>query len=647
MSIAESESSLHSMRIGFVKRRSALLIAVSLTVATIAVYWQAHSFDFVTMDDLVYVSDNPHVLTGINSGNLVWSVTTFHAGYWIPLTWLSFMLDAQIFGAHPGGYHVTNLLLHVINTLLVFALLSRATGSQARGAFVAALFALHPLHVESVAWVTERKDVLSTLFGLLSIDAYVRSATTGRRWELIFSFLLFVMSLASKPTLVTLPFVFLLLDFWPLMRFGTANSLQNSLGAAAILRKTPGTKEPQPSLQAIRRPSIVSLLTEKLPFLAASVAFSIVTFFAQRSIGAVESIEGHPLSARCLNAVVVYAAYLRKTVLPDDLAIFYPHPRDQLALSAVAVAAAVLLTITLAAVIWLRRFPYLFVGWCWYLGTLVPTIGIVQVGRQQMADRFTYFPSIGLFIAFVWFVADLAPAGFVRSRLLPAIGVAGLAGMAVICFVQVGYWQNSLTLFRHAIDCGQDSAISRSFLGSSLVASGHTDEGMAFLESAVAMQPNDHEFEFNLAVALQIRGQLDAAAKHYTEALRLHERDAGVHLNLGIILLKRHEYQAAKKNFLRSAELDPDEVKTYANLGKLCLETGQYSESLTYSKEALDIDPASIMAHHNLALALIALGRLDEAISQFQYLCSALPNDRETHLNLERALAMKRGTSNK
>ena len=247
MSIANSQSSLRSVWDGFSRRRTSLLVAVGLTVATVAVYWQTRSFDFVAMDDLVYVSDNPHVLTGINLANLAWSVTTFHAGYWIPLTWLSFMLDAQIFGAHASGYHVTNLLLHVINTLLVFALLIRATGSQARSAFVAALFALHPLHVESVAWITERKDVLSTLFGLLSIYAYVRSATTGRRWELILSFLLFVMSLASKPTLVTLPFVFLLLDFWPLLRFGAANSLQNSPGSAAILRKTPASKEPQRS----------------------------------------------------------------------------------------------------------------------------------------------------------------------------------------------------------------------------------------------------------------------------------------------------------------------------------------------------------------------------------------------------------------
>ena len=647
MSIAKSQSSLRSVWIGFSKRQASLLNAVSLTVATVAVYWQTHSFDFVAMDDLVYVSDNPHVLTGINSANLVWSVTTFHAGYWIPLTWLSFMLDAQLFGAHAGGYHVTNLLLHVINTLLVYALLTRATGSQVRSVFVAALFALHPLHVESVAWVTERKDVLSTLFGLLSIYAYIRSATTGRRLELIFSFLLFVMSLASKPTLVTLPFVFLLLDFWPLLRFGTANGLQGPLGVAATLRKTPETKKPQRSVQAIRRPSIVSLLMEKLPFLAVSVAFSIVTFVAQRSIGAVESIEGHPLRARCLNAVAVYVSYLRKIVVPNDLAIFYPHPRDQLALSAVVVAAVVLLAITLVAVLLFRRYPYVFVGWCWYIGTLVPTIGIVQVGRQQMADRFTYFPSIGLFIAFVWLVTDLAPAGFVRGRLLPVIGVASLTAMASISFVQVGYWQNSVTLFRHAIDCGQDSAVSRSFLGSSLVASGNTKEGMAFLESAVAMEPNDHEFEFNLAVALQIHGQLDAAAKHYTEALRLHERDAGVHLNLGIILLNRHDYPAAKRNFLRAVEIDPDEVRAYANLGKLCLETGEYGESLAYSKKALEIDPASIMAHHNLALGLIALGRLDEAISQFRYLCSVLPDDRETQLNLERALAMKRGSSTK
>jgi|HubBroStandDraft_6_1064221.scaffolds.fasta_scaffold52665_2 Tfp pilus assembly protein PilF len=606
---------LRSLRGLLRKRRVALVIATLLTLANFTVYARVWAFDFVAMDDLVYVSDNPHVLNGLSAGNIGWAFTTFHAGLWIPLTWLSLMCDAQVFGAHAGGYHVTNLLFHAGNTLLVFGFLGKATGNQVRAAFVAALFALHPLHVESVAWVTERKDVLSTFFGLLSLVAYVRSAKGARMINLVVSFVFLVCSLASKPTLVTLPLVFLLLDYWPLKRFGT-------IGARAA--------------------AVIALVAEKLPFIAASAAFSVITYFAQRSTEAVGSLAGYPLGTRCLNALVVYVAYLGKLFVPNDLAIFYPHPRGQLAATAVAVAAAVVLAISVAAVIWVRHYPFFIVGWCWYLGTLVPMIGIVQVGRQQMADRFTYFPSIGLFIAFVWLVTELAPAGMLRNRILPAAGALVVCVLAALSFVQVGVWRDSVTLFRHALDCGQDSAVARSFLGSTLVVRGDVSEGMALMESAIVMDREDPEFEFNLAVALQTKGQPDAAARHYERALTIHERDAGIHSNLGVILLNRREYEAAKRNFRRAAEIDPDDVRAYVNLATACLETGDYGESLADSQKALAIDPTSIKGRHNLALALIALGRLDEAIAQFRYLLTALPDDHEARLNLERALDLKR-----
>ena len=441
-----------------------------------------------------------------------------------------------------------------------------------------------------------------------------------RLLNLTLSFFFLVCSLAAKPTLVTLPFVFLLLDYWPLRRYSAAG------GTTATAAK---------------------LVGEKLPCLAASVSFSVITYVAQHRQQAVETLAGYPLSTRTLNALVVYVAYLRKTIVPTDLAIFYPHPRGQLAANSIVLAAAVLLFISVAAVIWARRYPFLLVGWCWYLGTLVPMIGIVQVGRQQMADRFTYFPSIGLFLSVVWLTSELAPAGVLCRRILPATGIAALIACAAMSFIQVAAWKDSVSLFRHAIVCGQDSAVSRSFLGSTLAARGDVREGIALMESAIATDPEDPEFEFNLAVALQTHGQLDAAAKHYERALAINEKDAGLHSNLGVTLLKRHEYAAAKRNFLRAVEIDPDEIRAYVNLGTLCLETGQFQEALAYSRQALAIDPASILGHHNLALALIANGRLDEAIAQFRYLTSVLPDDREARLNLERALAMKRGTSKK
>lgn len=592
-------------------------LAVLLTFAILLIYWRVAKFEFIVWDDLTYVGDNPRVLSGMNLRNFAWSLTTFHAGYWIPLTWLSFLLDAQISGSHPGGYHVTNLVLHVVNTLLVFVFLAKSTQNQIRSVFVAAFFAIHPLRVESVAWIVERKDVLSTLFGLLSLISYVQSAKTRHRLWLMISFLFFIASLASKPTLVTLPFVFLLLDFWPLQRFV-------------------GGRE--------KYFSSVPLVAEKMPFVAASMAFSIITFIAQRSIGAVVSLEGYPFGTRCANALISYATYLRKTLIPNDLAIFYPHPRGDLVWSVAAVAAVLFVTFSVAAVVWARRYPFFMVGWFWYVGTLIPMIGIVQVGRQQMADRFTYFPSIGLYVACIWLAVECVPAGVLRNRLLPAAGIAGLGTLGVISFLQVGYWRDSVTVFRHALECGHDSPLARSFLGSALVARGEASEGLPLLESAVAIEPTDPDLQFNLAVGLQTQGQLDAAASHYLAALALHEQDAGAHFNLGVLFLKRGQYEAAKRNFRRTVEIDPDNVNAYANLGTACLQTGAYAEAIANSQRALDLDPGLIKGHHNLAVALLCQGRLDEAISQFRYLASVLPDDRQTQLNLERALAMKQSS---
>jgi Flp pilus assembly protein TadD len=596
------------------KDRQPFLLAALLAGVTFFVYAQTWQFGFITVDDPFYVSENPHIQQGLTLPGLTWSFTAVHDGNWIPLTWLSLMLDTSLYGIRPGGYHLTNVFLHIASALLLFAALVVATGSQPRSAFVAALFAIHPLHVESVAWIAERKDVLSTFFGLLSLFAYVRFAKTGKFLSLATSVLCLVGSLLSKQTLVTLPFVFLLLDFWPLGRLRVVG---------------------------VKQPSVARLLGEKIPFFAASVAFSVIAMFAQSRGGAVMDRTHFPLSERALNAVLVYAAYLGKIFWPGNLAVYYPHPHEALSLTAVGLAGALLLAISAAAIACVRRYPYLFVGWCWYLGTLVPMIGLVQIGAQQMADRYTYFPVIGIFLAVTWLACDLTPVGARGPRILKAAAGQCLVLLAILSYRQVGFWHDSVTLLRHSKDSTVDNFRAHQLLGSALVAEGNKSEGVAELETAVRMGDSSPAAHSALGIGLQESGRLDEAAEQYRAALALSDRDPDVYSNLGLIQLKRREYPAAKENFLRAVQLDPEHAKAYTGLATACLETGDYRQALASSQRALTLDSRSVRARHDLAVALVALGRLDEAIRQFQYLVAMLPDDLEARQNLARALEMK------
>ena len=411
------------------KRRGDLLLAALLVAGTLLVYAQVWEFGFITVNDHAYASRNVHVQAGLTRDSVAWAWTAVHDCNWIPLTWLSLMLDTEIYGFRPAGYHLTNVLLHAASVVVLFAALVCAMGYRARSAFVAALFALHPLHVESVAWIAERKDVLSTLFGLLSLLMYVLYATGGRGRNLAVSWLFYVGSLLSKQTLVTLPFVYLLLDYWPLGRLGPTEDAINAARTAG-----------QP---ADSQRNGVWLVIEKLPFFAAAGLFSLIAVVTQTSGGAM-TVQ-FPLRMRVLNAFVVYVAYLAKAFYPQNLAFYYPHPGVRLSLALAGLSAGLLLAMTAAAIVWRRRFPFLFVGWFWYLGTLVPTIGIVQIGIQQMADRYTYFPLIGIYLAVAWTGPLLVPAGLLRTRVLPVAATAILVLLAATTFSQVSYWHDSVT----------------------------------------------------------------------------------------------------------------------------------------------------------------------------------------------------------
>jgi hypothetical protein len=397
-----------------------LCIYLTLALATLAVFWQVLGHDFVNYDDPDYVYRNPNVQSGITLSSIKWAFTTGHAANWHPLTWLSHMLDWQLFGDNPGWHHLTNLFLHIANTLLLFAVLKRMTNALWRSAFVAAAFALHPLHVESVAWVAERKDVLSTLFWMLTIAAYLRYLERPGTGRYLLTLLIFALGLMAKPMLVTLPFVLLLLDYWPLGRF-QFGQIVKSVG-----------QQSRKSLNAFSHWKLSRhLLLEKVPLFALSAISSIVTFLVQRTAGAVTSVETLPLKLRIANTFVSYLTYIQKMVWPSRLAMFYPYP-DKTDLIWQTVVFALLLLIISLGVIWLmRRRRYLLTGWLWYLGTLVPVIGLVQVGDQALADRYTYVPLTGLFIIIAWGVPDLIAKWRFRKHALAASAIAVLLAWSI------------------------------------------------------------------------------------------------------------------------------------------------------------------------------------------------------------------------
>jgi protein O-mannosyl-transferase len=630
-----------------VPRRNALRLdnlAVSavLFVATLLVYGQVWNFGLIVVDDPLFV-ENPHVRQGITPTTVMWSATAINDGNWIPLSWLSLMLDTDLYGGRAGGYHSTNVILHAANSVLLFIALLIATRERARSAVVAALFALHPLHVESVAWIAERKDVLSTLFGLSSLIAYFRYATIGGGWRLGVSVLLFVGSLLSKSTLVTLPFVFLLLDYWPLGRISFGPSVRAEFDATS----THGSgARPGVALSADWRltgkgSAAARLVVEKLPFFAASALFSVITVVVQSRTSSVMPLQGYSVAGRCANAIVAYVAYLGKTFFPQNLAFFYPHPHETLGWTMVGSALALLLAITAISIIGIRRFPFLFVGWFWYLGTLVPMIGLVQVGVQQMADRYTYFPLIGLFLAVTWLVPELLPGGLIRTRVLPAAVLASLVFLSATTFGQIDYWHDSVTLMRHSMECTPDNSVAHEYLAAAYVSAGDANKAAQELEQAIRLEPESAQLHLQLGGALQELGRLNEAAAHYRRALALDPRSPDAYTNLGLIFVKQHQYADAKREYLQALEINPNFAPAHMNLAALCLTTEDFAGTVEHCERVLQAEPDLAPAEMCLAMALRGQGHLDDAIRHFQRVLQLTPNDPKAHEELARTLAIQ------
>ncbi|HEV8003315.1 MAG TPA: tetratricopeptide repeat protein [Planctomycetaceae bacterium] len=604
-----------------------------LVVLTLAVYGQVCRFDFIVLDDPSYVKLNRYVLDGLRVSSLKWAILQFNDANWIPLTWLSLMLDATIYGRWPDGYHITNVALHVTNVLLVFVVFSRMTHSVSRSAFVAALFAVHPLHAESVAWVTERKDVLCTLFGLLSLGAYVRYAGQPRRAPYVAAFCFLLLSLLAKQTYVTLPCVFLLLDYWPLRRFGatvegTGGGEGTGTDAAEIVENPGG------------RASFRRLVGEKIPFFVMAGAFSAIAVLAQ-SQGGLRSLDAVPFRARVLNAIDAYGWYAWKGLVPLDLAVFYPHSIPSLRPVDVLIPVAFLVVATGVALFNLRRRPYLIVGWLWYLGTLFPLIGLIQIGKQRVADRYAYLPLLGLYLAVAWLVPSLVSSVRLRRWMVPSAAVAAIAVYATLGFRQVSLWGDDVKLFQHALAVTDNNAMSRCSLGCAQLASGNIKGAIANIEESLRLDPDDALAHEDLGTAYQTDKRLEDAAREYRKAIELNDNSASPHEGLGAVLCEWHQFAEARKEFNRALEIEPRAPVTYYNLARLCEDLHEYEQSLAYARRGLEIDPKNVECQREMAHVLAQMGRIDEALTAFQKVAAMAPADLDSRVKIRELMDKK------
>jgi protein O-mannosyl-transferase len=607
-----------------------LNVCLFLAVLTLAVYWRVLSCEFIDYDDPDYFSRNPQVLAGLSWAGIGWAFTTFSSANWHPVTWLSLMLDATLFGAGPAGPHLTNVLLHTANAVLLFWLLWRLTARIWPGAAAAALFAWHPLHVESVAWVAERKDVLSGLFFMLTLlawERYARSKQTlnpqlsALNYSLAVCF--FALGLMSKPMLVTLPFVLLLLDFWPLKRFAICDL----------------------------RFAILRLVGEKIPFFLLAAASCVVTFIAQRQGGAVVALTRLSLPLRLENAFVSYARYLGKTFWPTALATPYPHPEFWLAhpppgfwsAGLVWFSVALVAGLTVAAVWCWRKFPFVTVGWLWFIGTLVPVIGLVQVGTQSMADRYTYLPLIGVFIIFTWGVAEIQA----RWRLSRA-GMAWLAaGLLAACAArarnQMEVWQNDGSLFFHALTVTRNNYVACVNLGTWFSKNGQIDETLRCFDMALKMNPSDPLVLYDVGNAYAKIGYWDEAIGQYRRALQITPDEPDILNNLGLALSATKQYPEAAARFEAALKLKPDLSGAHNNLAAVLYMEHRYAEAAEHYREAIRLAPDDPRIQVNLGDTLVRLGQPAEARRCYQAALRLNPGDPQV---LQKLQALDRPASN-
>ena len=554
-----------------------IFICLGLALIVIVPFYQTSQFKFVNYDDSRYILSNKNIQTGFDRSSVSWAFTTLFASNWQPLTWLSLMLDYKMYGTSAGGYHVTNVLIHLVNTLLLFLIFGRMTGGLWKSGFVAALFAVHPLHVESVAWVMARKDVLSAMFWLLTMAAYAYYAENPSLKRYVWVFIAYGLGLMSKPMLVTLPFILLLLDYWPLRRFQ---------GGAFI---------------AGRR-----LILEKIPLIVLSAVISAITIHGQGSSGALMSLGDIGLSARMVNAVVSYGGYVAEMLWPVNLTCFYPYPTS-FPISVVLLSVTFLGVVCFFSFRHIRTAPYLAMGWFWYLITLLPVCGIIQVGEQAMADRYSYIPLIGLFVVIAWGIPDLLKGNPYYRYFITVAAGATLLLLVILTFNQTAVWKDSRVLFEHAI----------------------------------AVTEGNHLAHNNLGTYLMGHKRFDEAASHFGKAVQIKPGKVKYLTNLGIALFRQNRYDEAMTYYLRAIAIDPRFDGLYSNAADVCLVSGRENEALEYYKKALNLRPGNAVAESNVAFILIRQGKLDEAIIFLRAAIRHKPDFAEAHNNLAVVLSRK------
>jgi tetratricopeptide (TPR) repeat protein len=586
-----------------------VVICAALVLAAAIAYEQVQGNGFINYDDDVYITANPHVRQGLTLQSVVWAFTTPHTGNWHPLTWLSHTLDCTLFGLDPLWPHLENLLLHIVNVLLLFRILRRTTAAVWASAFVAAAFALHPLHVESVAWAAERKDLLCGLFWMLTIAAYIRYARSPRTGNYLLVIIFFVLGLMSKPMIVTLPFVLLLLDWWPLGRLW---------GHQIDRREQP----------------VWLLVKEKVPLFILTMVSSVITFIVQQKAGAMNVGKSFSLSVRISNALVCYIRYIAKIFYPSRLAVLYPHPGNNLSMWQAASSLLILLIISAAVIYAGRRSRFLMVGWFWYLGTLVPVIGLVQVGAQAMADRYTYLPSIGIFIMAAWGANELA-AQWRHRRLVLGICAGLVLTVLMVCTrLQVRYWRNNFTLFGHALAATENNFVMHDSFGGVLFEEGRLDEAIEQFRQALRINPEYLTAYVNIGVVLLRQGKIDQAVEVLAKSAGSGGNYPKAHNYLGLCYARKGEFDLAVRNYNEAICLEPDYVEAIANLGIALKEQGKIDEAIKQWQKALMLEPDEPNIIYNLGLAMAELGDYDQAVRYFKAALAAKPDWAEAHYNL-------------
>jgi tetratricopeptide (TPR) repeat protein len=604
---------------------SVILIGIALIVVTLAVYWQTVNHQFLNFDDNVYVTANHHVATGITGRNIMWAFSSVEASNWHPLTWLSHMTDAQLFGMSPGGHHITSTIFHSLSTLLLFLLLLRLTGALWSSSFVAALFALHPLHVESVAWIAERKDVLSAFFWFLTLFLYSEYAAKRNKKLYLLALCSFILGLMAKPMLVTLPLILLLLDLWPLDRYRSGNI--------------------EPQFQQNFLTIAGGLIKEKIPFFACSLLSVFITIYAQNKGGSIAALSAIPFPLRCENAIVSYVTYIGKTFWPHNLAVYYPFP---LAIPTWQVISSLLILLLLSAIAlrtWKTR-PYLTAGWFWFLVTLLPVIGLIQIGDQAMADRYSYIPVTGLFIIAAWGFRDLTINVPYRHSLSALIACSVLIISTAITWQQLGYWRDNYSLFRHTLSITTGNYKIHYNLGLALQSKGELTEAIHQYQEVLRTNPFHADTHNNLGLALQTKGDLNAAVQEFQTALRIDPGYKNAHVNLGAAFQANGMLDAAILEYGRALQISPNDADAHYNKGVALQAKGELDAASQEYREVIRTNPGHKNAHSNQGVVLAIKGDLPTAIREFQEALRISPYDTSVKNNLELALRQRNAQEN-